>query len=159
MQERKKKVKITVQDAGGKPMPEAELSLERVAKGFPVGNAMTKEILDMPEYEKWFTSRFTVATMENEMKWYSTEFNQNQEDYRIPDRMLELAQKHNISVRGHNVFWDDQTAQMKWVSGLSVPQLKEAMAKRVKNVVSRYAGKLIHWDVVNENLQFSFFKD
>uniref|UniRef100_A0ACD5X2B4 Uncharacterized protein n=2 Tax=Avena sativa TaxID=4498 RepID=A0ACD5X2B4_AVESA len=159
MQERKKKVKITVHGSGGKVLPDAELSLERVAKGFPLGNAMTKEILDIPEYEKWFTSRFTVATMENEMKWYSTEYDQNQELYEIPDKMLALAEKYNISVRGHNMFWDDQSKQMDWVSRLSVPQLKKAMEKRMKNVVSRYAGKLIHWDVLNENLHYSFFED
>jgi GH35 family endo-1,4-beta-xylanase len=97
--------------------------------------------------------------MENEMKWYSTEYNQNQELYEIPDKMLALAEKYNISVRGHNVFWDDQSKQMDWVSRLSVPQLKKAMAKRMENVVSRYAGKLIHWDVLNENLHYSFFED
>ncbi|KAG8073901.1 hypothetical protein GUJ93_ZPchr0006g43585 [Zizania palustris] len=156
--ERKKKVKITVQDASGKALEGAEVTLQRVGKGFPLGNAMTKEILDKPEYEKWFAARFKVATLENEMKWYSTEYHKNEEDYRVADKMVELAEKYNISLRGHNVFWDDQTAQMKWVSSLSVPQLKEAMAKRLKNVVSRYAGKLIHWDVVNENLHFNFFE-
>ena len=77
MQERKKKVQITV-ESGGKPLPDAELSVEWVAKGFPLGNAMTKEILDMPEYEEWFAKRFKWATMENEMKWYSTEFHEGQ---------------------------------------------------------------------------------
>ncbi|KAF0918122.1 hypothetical protein E2562_022708 [Oryza meyeriana var. granulata] len=156
--ERTKKVKITVEGADGEALANAEVKLERVAKGFPLGNAMTKEILDKPEYEKWFTSRFQYATLENEMKWYSTEYHQNKEDYRVADKMVELAEKYNISLRGHNVFWDDQTAQMKWVSKLSVPQLKEAMAKRLKNVVTRYAGKVIHWDVVNENLHFNFFE-
>jgi GH35 family endo-1,4-beta-xylanase len=36
--------------------------------------------------------------MENEMKWYSTEWNPNQEDYRIPDDMLKLAQKYGVKV-------------------------------------------------------------
>uniref|UniRef100_A0A0D9VQV8 GH10 domain-containing protein n=1 Tax=Leersia perrieri TaxID=77586 RepID=A0A0D9VQV8_9ORYZ len=156
--ERKKKVKITVEGADGKALADAEVKLERVAKGFPLGNAMTKEILDKKDYEKWFTSRFQYATLENEMKWYSTEYHQNQEDYRVADKMVELAAKYNITLRGHNVFWDDQHEQMKWVSDLSVPKLKEAMAKRLKNVVTRYAGKVIHWDVVNENLHFSFFE-
>ncbi|KAE8789075.1 Endo-1,4-beta-xylanase C [Hordeum vulgare] len=119
---------------------------------------MTKEILNLPAYEKWFFSRFTVATMENEMKWYSTEWNQNQEDYHIPDDMLKLAEKHGIKVRGHNVFWDDQNSQIKWVRPMGVDQLKAAMQKRLKSVVSRYAGKVIHWDVLNENLHFNFFE-
>uniref|UniRef100_A0A0D3FF40 GH10 domain-containing protein n=1 Tax=Oryza barthii TaxID=65489 RepID=A0A0D3FF40_9ORYZ len=156
--ERMKKVKITVVGPDGKPVPEADVSLERVGKGFPLGNAMTKEILDMPEYEKWFAARFRYATLENEMKWYSTEFHQNEEDYKVSDKMVELAEKHNITLRGHNVFWDDQDKQMDWVEKLGVPELKEAMAKRLKDIVTRYAGKVIHWDVVNENLHFNFFE-
>jgi GH35 family endo-1,4-beta-xylanase len=158
MQERKKKVKITV-ESGGKPLPDAELSVVWVAKGFPLGNAMTKEILDMPEYEEWFTKRFKWATMENAMKWYSTEYNEGEEGFVVADKMLALAEKHNISVRGHNVFWDDQSHQMPWVSKLSVDKLRAAVAKHLKSVVSRYAGKVIHWDVVNENLHFSFFEE
>ncbi|KAJ1298329.1 hypothetical protein BS78_01G444400 [Paspalum vaginatum] len=156
--ERKKKVKILV-ESGGNPLADAELSVEWVAKGFPLGNAMTKEILDMPDYEEWFTKRFKWATMENEMKWYSTEFNEGHEEFEVADKMLALAQKHNISVRGHNVFWDDGSHQMDWVSKLSLDKLKAAVAKHLKSVVSRYAGKVIHWDVVNENLHFSFFED
>ncbi|KAK8446557.1 hypothetical protein SEVIR_9G505500v4 [Setaria viridis] len=156
--DRKNKVKIMV-ESEGKPLPDAELSLEWVAKGFPLGNAMTKEILDIPEYEEWFTRRFKWATMENEMKWYSTEYHEGHEEYEVADRMLALAEKHNISVRGHNVFWDDQSHQMDWVSKLGEGKLKAAVAKRLKSVVSRYAGKVIHWDVVNENLHFRFFED
>ncbi|CAN6290311.1 unnamed protein product [Urochloa humidicola] len=156
--ERKKKVKITV-ESGGAPLPDAELSLEWVAKGFPLGNAMTKEILDIPAYEEWFTRRFKWATMENEMKWYSTEYHEGQEEYEVADRMLALAERHNITLRGHNVFWDDQSHQMDWVSKLGKEQLRAAVAKRLKSVVTRYAGKVIHWDVVNENLHFRFFEE
>ncbi|PUZ42317.1 hypothetical protein GQ55_9G573900 [Panicum hallii var. hallii] len=156
--ERKKKVKITV-ESGGKPLPDAELSVEWVAKGFPLGNAMTKEILDMPEYEEWFAKRFKWATMENAMKWYSTEFHEGHEEYEVADKMLALAEKHNISVRGHNVFWDDESHQMDWVSKLGTDKLEEAVAKRLKSVVTHYAGKVIHWDVVNENLHFKFFEE
>ncbi|KAJ1295908.1 hypothetical protein BS78_01G259400 [Paspalum vaginatum] len=140
------------------PMAHANVSIDLLRLGFPFGNAVTKEILDLPAYEKWFASRFTVATFENEMKWYSTEWTQNHEDYRVADAMLKLVQKYGIKVRGHNVFWDDQTSQMKWVMPLNLAQLKAAMQKRLKSVVSRYAGKVIHWDVVNENLHFNFFE-
>jgi GH35 family endo-1,4-beta-xylanase len=157
---RRRTVRLVAKGAGDdKPMAHANVSIELLRLGFPFGNAITKEILDLPAYEKWFTSRFTVATFENEMKWYGTEWVQNQEDYRVPDAMLKLMQKYGVKVRGHNVFWDDQSHQMDWVSKLGEGKLKAAVAKHLKSVVSRYAGKVIHWDVVNENLHFGFFED
>ncbi|KAL6623007.1 hypothetical protein ACP70R_032886 [Stipagrostis hirtigluma subsp. patula] len=155
---RRSTVKLVARGADGKPVANANVTIQLLRSGFPFGNTMTKEILDLPEYEKWFTSRFTVATFENEMKWYSTEWAQNQENYAIPDNMLKLAQKAGIKVRGHNVFWDDQSSQMQWVRPMNLDQLKAAMQKRLKSVVTRYAGKVIHWDVVNENLHFNFFE-
>ncbi|EER98066.1 hypothetical protein SORBI_3002G053800 [Sorghum bicolor] len=152
------KVVVAMGAADGKPIAHANVSIELLRMGFPFGNAATKEITELPAYEKWFTSRFTVATFENEMKWYSTEWTQNHEDYGVADKMLSLMQRHGIKVRGHNVFWDDQNSQMKWVMPLSLAQLKAAIQKRLKSVVSRYAGKVIHWDVVNENLHFNFFE-
>ncbi|CAL4933003.1 unnamed protein product [Urochloa decumbens] len=157
-QARRRTVRVVAKGADDKPMAHANVSIELLRLGFPFGNAVTKEILDLPAYEKWFTSRFSVATFENEMKWYSTEWAQGQENYRVADDMLKVMQKHGIKVRGHNVFWDDQNSQMKWVMPLNVAQLKAAMQKRLKSVVSRYAGKVIHWDVVNENLHFNFFE-
>ncbi|XP_044454286.1 endo-1,4-beta-xylanase 4 [Triticum aestivum] len=155
---RRSMVKVVARGPDGQPMANTNVSIQLLRTGFPFGNTMTKEIISNPAYEKWFFSRFTVATMENEMKWYSTEWNQNQEDYKIPDDMLKMAQKYGVKVRGHNVFWDDQNSQIKWVRPMGVDQLKAAMQKRLKSVVSRYAGKVIHWDVLNENLHFNFFE-
>ncbi|KAM0892887.1 hypothetical protein ACQ4PT_025465 [Festuca glaucescens] len=155
---RKSTVKVLARGAGGVPLAKANVRIELLRPGFPLGNAMTKEILDIPAYEKWFTSRFTVASFENEMKWYYTEWKRDHEDYSVPDAMLRLAQKHNIKVRGHNVFWDTNNTQMAWVNPLSPEQLKAAMQKRLNSVVTRYAGKVIAWDVMNENLHGEFYE-
>ncbi|KAM0859374.1 hypothetical protein ACQ4PT_047288 [Festuca glaucescens] len=155
---RKSTVKVLARGADGVPLAKANVRIELLRPGFPLGNAMTKEILDIPAYEKWFTSRFTVASFENEMKWYYTEWKRDHEDYTVPDAMLRLAQKHNIKVRGHNVFWDTNNTQMAWVNPLSPDQLRAAMQKRLNSVVTRYAGKVIAWDVMNENLHGEFYE-
>ncbi|XBJ15580.1 hypothetical protein VPH35_007447 [Triticum aestivum] len=157
-QARRSAVKVVARAADGVPLPNANLSVKLLRPGFPFGNAMTKEILDIPAYEQWFTSRFTVASFENEMKWYSTEWMENHEDYTIADAMLRLAEKHGIAVRGHNVLWDTNDTQVSWVKPLDTQRLKAAMQKRISSVVSRYAGKVIAWDVVNENLHGQFFE-
>ncbi|XP_062210256.1 endo-1,4-beta-xylanase 5-like [Phragmites australis] len=156
---RKKTVRLRARDSTGKPVPGAQMRIEHVRNGFPLGSAMSSEILYNPAYQQWFTSRFTVTTFENEMKWYSTEPVQGHEDYSVPDAMLRFAKNHGIAVRGHNIFWDDPSTQMAWVKALSVDQLQRATARRTKSVMSRYAGQVIAWDVVNENLHFNFFED
>ncbi|XP_042491362.1 endo-1,4-beta-xylanase 5-like [Macadamia integrifolia] len=157
---RKRKVRFqAVDDGKGKTIAGAKVSIHQKNPSFPFGNSITKAILDNPAYRNWFVSRFTVTTFENEMKWYSTENFPGKEDYSVADAMLSFAKQFGIAVRGHNVFWDDPKYQPAWVKSLSPDQLREAAAKRIDSVVSRYKGQLIAWDVVNENLHFSFFED
>ena len=157
-QARKSKVLVQALDEQGNPLPNAPISITQTKSGFPFGNAINKYILNNTAYQDWFTSRFTVTTFTNEMKWYSTESAQGQEDYSVADAMLQFSKDHNISVRGHNVFWDDPHFQPNWVPSLSTDQLNSAVEKRLNSVVSRYKGQVIHWDVVNENLHYSFFE-
>jgi GH35 family endo-1,4-beta-xylanase len=47
---------------------------------------------------------------------------------------------------------------MGWVNKLNKAQLQQAMDKRLKSVVNKYKGQVIHWDVNNENVHFNFFE-
>ncbi|XP_057965323.1 endo-1,4-beta-xylanase 5-like [Malania oleifera] len=156
---RKSRIKFHAADAKGNPLAGASISIKQKKPRFPFGNSMNKNILTNPRYQKWFASRFTVTTFENEMKWYDTEVYPGRVDYSVPDAMLHFAQQNNIDVRGHNILWDDFQYQPWWVKSLSPSQLAAAVAKRINSVVSRYAGKLIAWDVLNENLHYSFYEN
>ncbi|TKY67694.1 Endo-1,4-beta-xylanase 2 [Spatholobus suberectus] len=156
---RKRKVLVRAVDEQGNPLPNATISFVLKRPGFPFGSAMNSYILSNRLYQNWFTSRFTVTTFENEMKWYSNENAPGRENYAAADAMLQFAKQHNIAVRGHNIFWDHPRYQPGWVPSLSPSQLNSAVERRVRSVVSRYRGQLISWDVVNENLHVSFFED
>ncbi|KAF8045503.1 hypothetical protein N665_4785s0001 [Sinapis alba] len=93
------------------------------------------------------------------MKWYSTEVVRGKEDYSTADAMVKLFKQHGIAIRGHNIIWDDPNYQPSWVKGLNGPDLYNAVKRRVFSVVSRYKGQLAGWDVVNENLHFSFLEN
>ncbi|KAK8943350.1 hypothetical protein KSP40_PGU020105 [Platanthera guangdongensis] len=151
-------VRVKAMDANGALLRNAAISIKQQRPGFPFGTAIPKSILTNTLYQNWFTSRFTVTTFENEMKWYSTETSQGNENYYTADAMLAFAEQHRIAVRGHNIFWDDPKYQMGWVTSLPYSQLKNAAGKRLYSIVSRYKGRLIAWDVNNENLHFSFFE-
>lgn len=147
-------------DAKGKPLSNTTISIKQTRSSFPFGCSINKNMLTNTAYKNWFTSRpFTVTTFENEMKWYSTETSQGKEDYSVSDALLEFAKQHNIAVRGHNVFWDDPRYQPSWITSLPRKQLAMASGKRLYSIVPRYRGQLISWDVVNENMHFSYFEN
>lgn len=157
--ERKRKVRFHVTYANKSAVEGAVVSIRQTQSSFPFGCGMNHYILESVDYQNWFTSRFKYTTFTNEMKWYSTEKKQGHENYTIADAMVRFAKQNGISIRGHNIFWDDPKYHPDWVKNLSSDDLREAAAKRINSVVSRYAGQLIAWDVMNENLHFSFYED
>ncbi|AES62756.2 glycosyl hydrolase family 10 protein [Medicago truncatula] len=156
---RKSKVRFHVTHLNKTEMEGASIVIKQTKANFPLGCGMNHYILTNFEYQRWFVSRFKYTAFTNEMKWYSTERFQGQENYTIPDAMMKFAKENGISVRGHTVFWDDETFQPKWVKFLSPEELRKAAAKRIRSVVSRYRGQLIAWDVVNENVHYHFFEN
>ncbi|BFG42073.1 hypothetical protein CerSpe_283470 [Prunus speciosa] len=156
---RKSKVRLQVTKASKTPLKGIKVSIKQIKSHFPFGCGMNHYILTNPDYQNWFASRFKWTTFTNEMKWYSTEKIQGLENYTIADNMVKFAQQNGISIRGHNVFWDDPKYQPDWVNSLSPEELRTAAAKRINSVVCRYRGQLIAWDVMNENLHFRFFED
>ncbi|MED6134116.1 hypothetical protein PIB30_034431 [Stylosanthes scabra] len=156
---RKSKVSFQITHTNETALEGARVSIKQNKCDFPFGCGMNFHILTSRKYQKWFASRFKFTTFTNAMKWYSTEEIQGQENYNIADAMMNFTKENGISVRGHNIFWDNEKMQPKWVKSLSPDELRQAAEKRINSVVSRYEGELIAWDVVNENLHFNFFED
>lgn len=143
----------------GHPLKGAKLFIEQTKGHIPIGCAIANTILNNDVYQKWFLKRFNVATFLNELKWYSTEPRQGQENYKDADAMVSFCKANNIKIRGHNIVWEDPNYVMQWVKKLNAQQLQQAVENRVHSVVGRYRGQVIHWDVSNEMLHFSFFED
>ncbi|KAH9614717.1 hypothetical protein KSS87_014442, partial [Heliosperma pusillum] len=157
---RKSKVNFQVTNANNVALGGAKISVKPIKPGFPIGVEINANILNHTSYQDWFTSRFTVTAFGNEMKWYFTEKKHGLVNYTIPDAMLHFCEQNNIAVRGHNVVWADPKYQPDWINNQTLGQeLKEASLKRTRSVVSRYKGRLIAWDVMNENLHFRFYED
>ncbi|KAI4318437.1 hypothetical protein MLD38_032140 [Melastoma candidum] len=155
----KRKVQISVVDKGNNPVANATVSIVQNRLGFPFGSAINTNILNNPAYKNWFTPRFGVTVFEDELKWYSNEPTIGQEDYSSADALLAFAKQNLIQVRGHNVLWDDAKYQPAWVGSLTTSQLSDAVWRRHNSVLTRYKGQMIGWDVVNENIHFTFLED
>lgn len=102
--------------------------------------------------------RFNAAVFENELKWAATEPQQGEVNYTIPNQMLEFARRNQITVRGHNIFWEDPKYTPPWVRTLPTSELKSAVGSRIQSLVSNYKSEFVHWDVDNEMLHYDFYE-
>ncbi|XP_057772872.1 endo-1,4-beta-xylanase 5-like [Salvia miltiorrhiza] len=157
---RKGKVRFEVVDPLENPVADAVVLIKQHEPHFPFGCDMNGLIVDNQAYQRWFLEkRFKYSVFENELKWGATEITQGVVNYTVPDAMLKFAKKHRITLRGHNILWDDPDYEPSWLATLSPVEKREAVLQRVKSVVNKYKGQFIHWDVINENMHYHSFSD
>ena len=156
---RKRDIGIRVVDEQGEPLPGARVVLQQKGQAFPFGAAINGILLRNAQYREFFKSHFNWAVFENESKWYSNERTPGQEDYEVADALFRWCRDNGISVRGHCIFWAPEKWQMQWVRDLNPEDLRSAVQRRLESVVRRFAGKFVHWDVNNEMLHGTFFRD
>lgn len=156
---RQREIVVRVLDADGRPAPGAQVALRQQARAFPIGAAVNPNLLNNPTYQQFFKQHFNWAVFDNASKWYSNERNPGRPDYSAADVMLDWLASNNIPVRGHCVFWEPEKWQMPWVRELSTPDLRAAVERRLVSAMEHFRGRFVHWDVNNEMLHGSFFKD
>jgi endo-1,4-beta-xylanase len=69
-------------------------------------------------------------------------------DFSAPDRVRDFARSKRIQVRGHTLIYGNATPD--WVRDVSRDQAEKVLVEHVRTLVSRYAGQMHSWDVVNE---------
>ncbi|AZK46486.1 endo-1,4-beta-xylanase [Paenibacillus lentus] len=156
---RKGDVQILVTDTQGRPVSGANVEVQQTRQGFPFGSAMSSTVLSNSQYSDFFKNHFNWAVFENESKWYANETSKGNVNYSVADQMMEFAEANDITVRGHTVHWEVEEYQPSWVNNLQGDELRQAMDDRITSVVNHFKGKFVHWDVNNEMMHGSFFKD
>ncbi|GGE58666.1 endo-1,4-beta-xylanase [Nesterenkonia cremea] len=144
-------------DSLGHFAQEADLKVGNVAAGG--GHHEDEEYPDPfpddEEYREHLAEEFTSLTHENYMKW---EFIHPDEwgdfHFEETDAVVEFAQEHGMNMRGHALFWHSQNPE--WLEEsveageYTQEELRDMLEEHVRTVVSRYAGCIQQWDVVNE---------
>jgi len=152
-------VRIRVIDKQGGPAAGMPVDIHQVRQAFPFGAAMSRALLRNEQYAEFFKAHFNWAVFENDSKWYANERSQGREDYSAADGMLAWCKDNNIPVRGHCVFWEPAKWQPRWLRELSGDQLRQVVENRLVSAVTHFRGQFVHWDVDNEMLHGTFFKD
>jgi endo-1,4-beta-xylanase len=127
-------------------------SLDKLFKGVGkqyFGNIAEKAKLDNAKDGAILKQNFGQITPEYSMKWETTEPSRNSFNFAPADDVVNWAQNNGKKVRGHALIW--HVALPQWVQGITDKNdLKNVIENHIKNVVGRWKGKVMHWDVVNE---------
>ncbi|XP_031407319.1 endo-1,4-beta-xylanase 1-like [Punica granatum] len=145
--------------SGTSILPGSVVIVKQTKNSFPIGSCMLRTNIDNEDFVDFFTKNFNWAVFGNELKWYCTEPQQGNFNYRDADEMLDLCQAHNIEARGHCIFWEVESTVQSWVRSLSNADLSAAVQNRLSGLLSHYKGKFKHYDVNNEMLHGSFYQD
>ena len=96
---------------------------------------------------------FNSFTCENEMKWVSTEPQNDYCTFEKADAMVQWAKDHNMKVRGHTLVWHTQTPEWVWSSGRdqTLANIDDHIERMLKHF--NVGDDTVYcWDVVNEAL-------
>ncbi|XAR62020.1 Endo-1,4-beta-xylanase [Bertholletia excelsa] len=156
---RKRDVILKFSGSGLSSLSGTAVKVRQMQNTFPFGTCISRMNIDNEDFVDFFTKNFNWAVFGNELKWYWTEPQQGNFNYRDADELLKLCESHNIQTRGHCIFWEVDGAVQSWVKALDKNDLATAVQNRLNGLLTRYKGKFKHYDVNNEMLHGSFYQD
>ncbi|KAF0927561.1 hypothetical protein E2562_034268 [Oryza meyeriana var. granulata] len=108
---------------------------------FPLGTCINGSVIQDTNFVDFFTKNFDWAVFENELKWYWTEAQRGQLNYRDADALLDFCDRHGKPARGHYIFWAVDGDVQQWIKDLGRDDLASAVHGRLNGLLSRYAGR------------------
>ena len=116
-----------------------------------IGTCVSNQALDSdPEYAKHIAREFNLVTAENALKFNVLCPEKDYYNFEPADKLLAFAEKHGMQFRGHVLVWDQQLPGWLTAGNFSRTELINILTGHIDKVVSRYAGRIAVWDVVNE---------
>ncbi|CAK9173883.1 unnamed protein product [Ilex paraguariensis] len=141
-------LKFSVSDSGS--LPGTFLRVRQTQNSFPCGSCMMRTNIDNEDFVDFFAKNFNWAVFGNELKWYWTEPQQGNFNYRDADELLNLCTSRNIAVLGHCIFWEVENIVQSWIRALNKTDLMTAVQNRLTGLLTRYKGKFKHYDTANK---------
>ncbi len=128
---------------------------EQFEQWFGVGAAINSWNLDgSSEQYKTITKHFNVFVYENESKPDATHPSEDRYNFANVDKFVEFGEQTGATLRGHTLLWHSQCPDWFFFDSngnyVAPEVLLERIDEHVTTIVSRYAGKIDTWDVVNE---------
>jgi len=135
--------------------PAKQLSLKEVFEDdFAIGTALNiRQIEGKDSGAAVLVPRqFNAATPENIMKAESIHPQWDVYNFEPADKMIEYGRNHHIRINGHTLIWHSQLpAFVRAIQ--NVDSFRIFFNNHINTIASRYDGKILSWDVVNEGLE------
>ena len=140
-------------DNGGDPPDNHDtIDYESIGESaaFPVGVAVQSSQLADPDRAEVIPHAFTSLTAEYEMKMSPLWTGVGTYNWTGADAIVNFAALHSMQVHGHALLW--HSAIPAWLDAFPGDDaaFEEAVHDFITTTVSRYKGKVVSWDVVNE---------
>lgn len=147
---RKSDCTIRLVDEAGRPLGGAKASVEQTRHEFlfgcniymfdRYGDAARDET-----YKRRFEELFNYATVGFYWRWYEPQ--RGKPNYEYTDKVVEWCLQRGIRMKGHPLLWGDQAGIPPWSKGQPSPEIQQ---QRVRDIMTRYRGRIEFWEVVNE---------
>lgn len=151
-QHRKGEGIISVRNSRGKAVPGATIKVEQLRHDFLFGsNFFMFDRCGNPgleqEYRQCFEALLNYCTLP--FYWASFEHQRGKPDYDYMDRVAAWTAEHTITCKGHPLVWDHAAGTPAWLPH-DAKEIEALSTGRVREIISRYRGRINIWDVVNE---------
>ena len=150
---RRANIQITVLDANGAPVPEAQVRVRMTRHEFGFGSAVAADGLNTPnadgeKYRETIKELFNKVVLENDLKWPQWQQNRN----RAQSALTWLHDNGITKVRGHTLVWPGWQHLPAGLQDLATDPdaLRARIFDHIADVVSANRGQLVEWDVLNE---------
>jgi GH35 family endo-1,4-beta-xylanase len=143
---------IKVLDAQGKGVAGVRVKLDQLRHDFLFGcnffmfGRCGKPELEDP-YRERFAALFNYCTLG--FYWGSYEPEPGQPRYDYTGQVVDWTRGHGITCKGHPLVWDHPAGSPKWLPA-DPKEIQRLSDGRVRDLVSRFKGRIDIWDVVNE---------
>ncbi len=134
--------------------PAKPITLRNVYEdAFYIGTALNRFQID--ETDSVMASivgrEFNSITAENIMKSMMIHPQKDTFNYEMADKFVALGEKYDMFIHGHTLIWHSQLSP--WFRSIEDSlEFATAAENHVKDITSKYKGKIDSWDVVNEAL-------
>ena len=119
------------------------------ADAFEVGVAVQAAQLDRAVESGLIKRHFGMVVAEYQMKANVIAPREGVYDWTAADAIVEFAEANGMRVRGHALLWHQSTPDW-FLAGDDPAVIRTRLETYIRDVVTRYRGRISAWDVVNE---------